>query len=428
MSHTSKSPLANVLLVLFIALALAVPATAKDLATVEIGGDAVFYPIGSEALRLTVSGPEGFYFDETFAAGQPAVFAAYDAEGYGRVDGLYTWQLSVVAAEAARQGELEAWKPAASTQSGAFTIAGGALVDPDLPEAIEKAQTFATDLIVQGSQCLGVDCTTGESFGFDTLRLKENNLRIHFNDTSTSASFPGVDWRITINDSNNGGGNFFRVDDATNNKNPFLIEANAPSNTLYVASEGRIGIQQSNPVVGIHHTDGNTPTLRLEQDGSDGFQSQTWDIAGNETNFFVRDVNNGSALPFRIEPGASDNAIYIESDDEVGIGTNNPEASLHVKRATNNLGRFENTTAGGSARFAVINGDDIEWRLTNSTSGTFRIAEQNLNTDAELEIDASGNLMITGTLDVGNTSTGSGQGTDLCIDSAGKLCACGSCG
>ena len=37
-------------------------------------------------------------------------------------------------------------------------------------------QVITDDLIVQNSLCVGFDCTNGESFGFDTLRLKENNL------------------------------------------------------------------------------------------------------------------------------------------------------------------------------------------------------------------------------------------------------------
>ena len=71
------------------------------------------------------------------------------------------------------------------------------------------------DVIIDGSICVGLDCVNGENFGFDTQRLKENNLRIHFDDTSVSASFPNNDWRIVINDSNNGGLNHFTVEDAT---------------------------------------------------------------------------------------------------------------------------------------------------------------------------------------------------------------------
>ena len=61
----------------------------------------------------------------------------------------------------------------------------------------EDDQVFIDDVIVQGSLCVGQDCSNGENFGFDTQRLKENNLRIHFNDTSASASFPSNDWRLS---------------------------------------------------------------------------------------------------------------------------------------------------------------------------------------------------------------------------------------
>lgn len=32
--------------------------------------------------------------------------------------------------------------------------------------------------IVDGSACIGFDYVNGESFSFDTMRVKENNLRI----------------------------------------------------------------------------------------------------------------------------------------------------------------------------------------------------------------------------------------------------------
>ena len=98
------------------------------------------------------------------------------------------------------------------------------------------------------------------------------------------------------------------IDDATAGNSPFTIEAGAPSHSLYVDDGGRLGFGTSTPVVELHVKDGDTPTLRLEQDGSSGFTPQTWDLAGNETNFFIRDVTNGSALPFRIRPGASSSA------------------------------------------------------------------------------------------------------------------------
>jgi hypothetical protein len=192
-------------------------------------------------------------------------------------------------------------------------------------------QQILDDLIVDGSICVGLDCVNGESFGFDTLRLKENNLRIGATDTSTSASFPTRDWQITFNDSANGGANKFSIDDIDGGRTPFTIEAGAPSHSLYVDDGGRLGLGTSTPVVQVHVVDGNTPTLRLEQDGSSGFTAQTWDVAGNEANFFVRDATNGSQLPFRIKPGSGNgNALYIDSDGDIGLGTTSPDGSLHV--------------------------------------------------------------------------------------------------
>ena len=205
------------------------------------------------------------------------------------------------------------------------------LNDLDELDPTARDQQILDDLIVVGSICVGQDCANGESFGFDTIRLKENNLRIKFQDTSTSASFPTNDWQITINDSSNGGANKFSIDDIDGGRTPFTIEASAPSNTLYVESDGDVGVKTSNPAVDVHIVEGNTPTVRLEQDGSDGFTAQTWDLAGNEANFFIRDVSNGSALPFRIEPSANSDSLYIENTDDIGLGTNNPAADLHIR-------------------------------------------------------------------------------------------------
>ncbi|MDX1281587.1 tail fiber domain-containing protein [Shewanella colwelliana] len=187
------------------------------------------------------------------------------------------------------------------------------------------------DVIIDGSACIGQDCVNGESFGFDTIRLKENNLRIKFQDTSNSASFPSNDWQITANDSSNGGANKFSIDDIDGGRTPFTLEAGAPSHSLYVDDGGRIGLGTSTPVVEVHVVDGDSPTLRLEQDGSSGFTPQTWDVAGNETNFFVRDATNGSKLPFKIRPGAPTNSLYIDTDGDIGLGDATPDAALDIE-------------------------------------------------------------------------------------------------
>jgi hypothetical protein len=184
---------------------------------------------------------------------------------------------------------------------------GDATIDPTA-----KDQVILDDFIIDGSLCVGFDCVNGESFGFDTIRLKENNIRIKFQDTSNSASFPDRDWQITANASANGGANKFSIDDIEGGRTPFTIEADAPSNALYVDDGGRLGLGTSVPVVDLHPVSGNTPTLRLEQNGSSGFTPQTWDVAGNEAGFFIRDATNGSALPFRIQPASQGESLFIK--------------------------------------------------------------------------------------------------------------------
>ncbi|MEM1181203.1 MAG: tail fiber domain-containing protein, partial [Acidobacteriota bacterium] len=196
-----------------------------------------------------------------------------------------------------------------------------------------KATVVVDDQIIQGSQCVGFDCTSTESFGSDTGRYKENNLRIHFNDTSASANFPGNDWRITINDTSNGGANYFAVNDVTGNTTPFRIDAGASSNAIRVSSAGKVGFGTGSPnaQISLHAVDGNTPALRLEQDGSDGFQSHVWDLAGNETNFFLRNVTNSSSLPIRILPGTGqDDGLVMLGSGDIGFGTDNAKADLHI--------------------------------------------------------------------------------------------------
>lgn len=261
-----------------------------------------------------------------------------------------------------------------------LTLAAGAL---SLVATMASAdQVINDDLIVVGSACIGQDCVNGESFGFDTIRLKENNLRIKFQDTSNSASFPSRDWQITANDSNNGGANKFSIDDIDGGRTPFTLEAGAPSHSLYVDDGGRIGLGTSTPVVEMQIVDGDSPTIRLEQDGSSGFTAQTWDIAGNETNFFVRDVTNGSKLPFKVFPNAPTNSLIIEGTGDIGIGTQTPEAALDIRRSGTQI-LLGYQTSGGTATTwnMVMDGDDtpnegISFTRAGSGEREFRITPQ----------------------------------------------------
>jgi hypothetical protein len=230
---------------------------------------------------------------------------------------------------------------------------------------------------IRSSLCVGSDCLDTETYGFDTIRLKENNTRLNFVDTSVGA-FPTRDWAIRANDSASGGANYLGIVDRGNDNSGSTVvarfEASAPANSLVVEGDGDVGIGTLNPVVKLHAVKGNSPALRLEQDGSSGFAPQTWDIAGNETNFFVRDATNGSQLPFRIFPNSGGDTL-VTRNGNVGIGTSNPTlsvggAGLNIVSATNPEVHLHHTASGigpnDGANIALTGTDLI---LTNREAG-----------------------------------------------------------
>ncbi len=400
--------------ILAIFLITAGAAIAAPLAEVSTDASGVYFmPAASGNYQLTVSGPEGFSYSRTFNGSAPA-FSVSGKAAQALADGTYVYELVAIPSKPAEGDRYKLSQKRA--QSGAFTIAAGSVVNPNLPESFTKDQVFLDDLIVDGSACIGTDCANGESFGFDTLRLKENNLRIKFDDTSGSASFPNNDWQLTANDSANGGANKFSIDDITNGKTPFTVGANAPSNALYVeASTGDVGMGTATPAVELHVVDGDSPTLRLEQDGSSGFTPQTWDVAGNETNFFVRDVTNGSKLPFKIKPGAPDDSLFIAASGNVGFGTTSvsdsddlAESFIDVKASSGDARIVADAGSGGFAELLFQENNTNHWSFGHAGNADDRFYIYNYAANREdLTIDATtGQVSILNGLSVTGTCTG----------------------
>ncbi|WP_300528925.1 hypothetical protein [Maricaulis sp.] len=305
--------------------------------------------------------------------------------------------------------------------ASAVAIAGSMMLG--LSTAATADQVFNDDVIITFSLCVGNDCVNGESFGFDTIRLKENNLRIGFNDTSVSASFPTNDWEIEVNSSQNGGANYFAIDDVSGGRTPFRVEAGAPTGALWVDSAGDVGIGQQTPVVDLHVTSGNTPTLRLEQNGTSGFASQTFDVAANEANFFIRDVTNSSRLSFRIRPGAPESSVDIAADGDVGLGTSSPSAGLDVVDNTNlTVAQFSGTSTKVVDLQSTDNGA-VQYRMQTDSANRRIVALNTAGTPQSQIVFGNSEVQILGPTagDVYGTFTSAGLVT------AGPTCNPGPC-
>jgi hypothetical protein len=168
----------------------------------------------------------------------------------------------------------------------------------------------------------------------------------------------------------------------------------------------------------------------LEQNGSSGFTPQTWDLAGNEANFFIRDVTNGSKLPFRIRPNTPGDALYlqvtevvindgsgnldfrVEGDDDdgllfvdasqgrvaIGVPNKTPLAKLDVR---------DNTGSGPEQMLRLVNNGAPQLFMRNSSSNkdwlfsagaSMLLGPSDNPADAVFDLSENGNLQIDGAL------------------------------
>ena len=362
-------------------------------------------PTGYDGASLTISSGDGYHVQQEFAADEQPTFVLLDNNGASLPDGQYTYELRFKPLKTGAGSETEyltsgreepatehtSAETAASSPpilSGTFTLQEGSLVTEqevststhihtEYSDESLVPQVFVhpEDVTIQGNLCTGFDCTNTENYGFDIHRFKESNIRIHFDDTSSSGSFANNDWRILINDINSGGSSYFAVENSTSGAVPFTISDSAIANSLYIMEAGgdgnrpRIGVGTATPGANMHLNEADTPTLRLSQDGSN-YPAYSWDIAGHEQSFFIRDINAGSKLPFRVQTGSPSSSIIIRNNSRVGIapgtttnGFTSLDATLHVKAA------------------------DATFRVQDTVSGT-----------VTLDLDSGGNLTLNGLL------------------------------
>jgi hypothetical protein len=266
-------------------------------------------------------------------------------------------------------------------------------------------QVVSDDLIVQGSVCIGVVCGDGEGFVSESLRLREFVNRIRVVDQSTTGgSFGYRDWIIDFNE-DGGPGDFMSFADNGNAgelyRRIMVLRAGAPSNSVYVDPLGSVGLGTAAPIVRLHMVYGNTPAIRLEQDGSVGFTPRVWQITANDERFGVADITGGK-FPFVIEVGAPSGGFRLSSTGRVGLGTLGADAPLEVKSTATNIGTGNAVLklvnpAGPTAMQMQPFGTGFFWNFAASDNNTFNINRSG-NSAVEMSLNGSGNLTISGTI------------------------------
>lgn len=213
-------------------------------------------------------------------------------------------------------------------QSFAFWDGGGLkFLNNTTVWAMSGGDVF-TDNNVYIGQSLGVgqDIVNDEDFGFATIKLKENNTRILFEDTDDpNGTNPSNDWQLVANSNLNGGEEYFAIEDVTAGTTPFVVSAGAPDNAFYLDASGNLGIGTSAPTATLD-VNGTIKAAAFIGDGS-GLTGITGGTGG---------ISNAGSTTISAGTGVIDlqtngeSRMTITNAGNVGIGNTSPSAPLEV--------------------------------------------------------------------------------------------------
>lgn len=359
-------------LTLILTLSLTLPGAAAELHGAQMGGARLeagptridWLPQADyEQWVLTVAGPGDLYIRREFKGGKAPFLSLFDAKGDRLPDGTYTWELrGIPKAGALPREEL--------LQSGHFFVREGSFVavpmdtaarPPKAPHPNITAKNFVETgtLVVQNNACIGNQCGTSDA-SFSALKLKSTLPNILFDDVDVPCESPPCtstahDWALVINPSDVAQ---FSIKDVDGSLIPFSVAAGAPDNSLYVRSNGNVGLGTSTPAVrlDVRVNSSGEAAQRLQNSNATGYSATEYlDNAGNVALFFGLDnaasntrINSLNNFPLVIFTNSTER-MRITSAGSVGIGTSSPSSRLDIVANAPNADvvRIRNTDTTG---------------------------------------------------------------------------------
>ena len=225
-------------------------------------------------------------------------------------------------------------------------------------ESANADQVINDDLIVQEHACIGRDCRDGVDLDFTTMVLKENNIRILFDDTSNLSNFARNDWGIEINGRGNNASNYFAIVDRTSNQTLFRLCAVADTNCQNIVpatASPQIGTNTTNITNNANNISTNTNNITTN---TNNISTNANNISTNANNI-TTNANNIATNTNNIATNTNDiatNANNISTNtNNIATNTNNIATNTN-DIATNaaNIAAFTNNSTNNAAKFASL--------------------------------------------------------------------------
>ena len=392
---------------------------AKPLAEMTVSASRIDWQpaSGSEHLVLTIAGPEELWLRKDFEAGQPASLSLSDTERLP--DGSYTWELRVVSPS----GKLP---QKSHVESGHFFVKDGTFVaarkkadSPRPPHLLTAEASFVDgDLAVKGNACIGTSCTVNDA-DYSSLKIKAPQPNILFDDDFVEGGSTPHDWALFINPSSAAE---FSIADVENQRIPFTVAGGAPNSSVYVASNGNVGLGTATPGTRLHLYGSATSDAAVGT-GPDP-------VSGPAFNFGYAGATFGrSAGFFNVRPDASATApnpslrfltanverMIVTNTGNVGIGTTSPATKLHVSGSSGTTqGLIEETNGTTAFRTMLelrnngasrLNFTDSStgstWGINNNT-GNVNMIRSGTGGIVAFSLQPNGNLTVAGTVTQGS--------------------------
>jgi endosialidase-like protein len=428
-SNMNKPTVSTALWVAFSCL-LCIPAFGGDtpspnsIAEVRIGPNRVDWVPAVDAERwiLTVSGPGDFFLRRQFEAGKPPFLSVFDSEGDRLPNGSYAWELQGIQEREAGTPEppsrpretgkvLKTPRAPELELSGRFSIQEGSFVatppnagaePPESPLHNVDAKLLSHGPFAnEGNACIGDECHSESDANFSALKLRSTLPHLYFDDVELPCEGCSTgnphDWAVLINQSNTDQFAISELLDGTLLSTPLTVRGGAPNNSLFVNTNGNVGVGTSTP--GAHFEVSGGEVRFPAGSNLGGFTH--FNYAGDKNNY-IRGIT-----------------IMADNGGWVGIGTATPITKLHVSgdsvpwtAPTKILVQETSTTTTPRELLEIQNNGAVVFILKDisvperwgiGTLGSSLVLDNQARTGLEAFLSNTGNLTIAGILTQGSS-------------------------